>query len=443
MEMGDLTRTRDGATVVNHGTEPAMTMTDVAVADDGDLVGAIVREALYDAAEAAVEPVLVVGGDPECLRILWANRAFADAMCAEVVDLADVPVESVLRGVAGPLPLNDRRAARFRATMTPRLGFVSSWDAACFPSVTAGRRSWLVSLRNAAGPGFAEPLLAGADERFRALSERAPIGIFTSEVGLRWGYVNDWLAGLVGVPAARLLGTSWMDVVADDHLDAVSTCLLDALAGTAGETPARLVAPDGRERWVTIRAVPIHAPDAPAAFLGTVEDVTERRLFEEMLSWQATHDPLTRLPNRTRLQHEIHVALAEGAEHLAVLFLDLDEFKAVNDTLGHSAGDDLLVEVAARLTDVVGGGQVFRFAGDEFVVVVRGMSDRSEVLALGDELCRRIVAPMTLRSAPDVAVSVGCSVGVSFAEPDSTVEQLVHDADVAMYEAKRAGRARR
>lgn len=447
MFRGDVTHTRDDRELMGRGQsiDEGGTMTDVAPVDaapDASVRDAAVQEALFHAAGSAAEPVFVVGGDP--LRVLWANRAFADAMCAEVVDLDGVPVESVLRAVTGALPLNDVRVSRFRATLTPRLGFATSWDAACFPSTGPGGASWVVSLRRSGDVDNADQLLSAAEERFRALSERAPIGIFTSEVGLRWGYVNDWLARLVSLPADRLLGTGWTEVVDPDHMEAVSTCLLNALAGAAGEAPARLVAADGRERWVTIRAVPIHAPDSPAAFLGTVEDVTERRVFEELLSWQATHDPLTRLPNRTRLQREVEDALRGDRSGLAVLFLDLDEFKVVNDSMGHAAGDELLIEVASRLRELVHGDRVFRFAGDEFIVVLRDCADHDAALALGEALCRRIAEPMVLPSSSTIGtVSVSCSLGVSFADVSSTVEQLVHDADLAMYRAKRRNKEAR
>lgn len=426
--------------LVGYGSERT---TEFLAAHDGSLLGEpngrdAVFEALHHAAGASADPVFIVGGRRERLEIRWANRAFADAVCAEVSDLADTPLEAVLVSSAGALPLNDLRRAEFRATLSPRVGFASPWEAVAVPSVGPAGRCWVVTLRRSGDSLNADQLLRASEERFRALSERAPIGIITSEVGLRIGYINDFLAELVGLPTEQLLGTGWMQVVDPEHLETVCSCLQDALAGNPVETPARLITHSGDERWVTIRAVPIHAPDSPAAFLGTIEDVTDRRHFEQLLSWQASHDPLTRLPNRARLIEEIGVATADGSDDVAVLFVDLDDFKSVNDTLGHAAGDELLVEVAARLRATTGDScRVFRFAGDEFVVLARGIHDDEEAAAIGERLRVELAEPMLLESGPLV---VTCSVGVARATGDDSVDGLLHNADVAMYEAKRRGK---
>ena len=397
-----------------------------------------VFEALFHAAGASADPVFIVGGQRDRLQVRWANRAFADAVCAEVVDLADTPLEAVLVSSAGALPLNDLRRTEFRATLSPRVGFASPWEAVAVPSVGPAGRCWVVTLRRSGDSLNADQLLRASEERFRALSERAPIGIITSEVGLRIGYLNDFLAELVGLPTEQLLGTGWMQVVDPEHLESVCSCLQEALAGNTVETPARFFTHEGEERWVNIRAVPIHAPDSPAAFLGTIEDVTERRQAQALLSWQASHDPLTRLPNRARLIEEIGVAIADDSADVAVLFVDLDDFKAVNDTLGHATGDELLVEVAARLEAVSGDrGQVFRFAGDEFVVLARGISDDVDAVTFGERLRVELAEPMVLNTGPLV---VTCSVGVALASREDTVDGLLHNADVAMYEAKRNGK---
>lgn len=396
------------------------------------------HEALFHAVGAAADPTFIVGGSRDQLQIVWVNRSFADAVCAEAADLAETPVESVLIAAGGALPLNDLRRTEFRVTLSPRIGFASPWEATAIPSVGIDGRCWVVSMRRAGDNFNIDQLLRASEERFRALSERAPIGIFTSEVGLRLGYINDFLAELVGLPTEQLLGTGWMQVVDPTHLDAVCGCLQGALGGEAVETPARLVTRDGDERWVTIRAVPIEAPDAPAAFLGTVEDVTARRHFEQQLSWQASHDPLTKLPNRACLIDEIAAALEERPDEVAVLFVDLDDFKSVNDTLGHAVGDELLVEVATRLRAAIrGDDRVFRFAGDEFVVLAYRVTSDTVAREIGERLRLDLSAPMLLGGSPFV---VTCSVGAARAGEGDDVDTLLHHADVAMYEAKRAGK---
>ena len=155
----------------------------------------------------------------------------------------------------------------------------------------------------------------------------------------------------------------------------------------------------------------------------------------------AYHDALTGLPNRhllrDRLSQGVHRAAREG-RRVALLMLDLDDFKSVNDTLGHAAGDELLVEVAARLRATTGDScRVFRFAGDEFVVLASGIHDDEEAAAIGERLRVELAEPMLLESGPLV---VTCSVGVARATGDDSVDGLLHNADVAMYEAKRRGK---
>lgn len=139
--------------LVGYGSERT---TEFLAAHDGSLLGEpngrdAVFEALYHAAGASADPVFIVGGRRERLEIRWANRAFADAVCAEVSDLADTPLEAVLVSSAGALPLNDLRRAEFRATLSPRVGFASPWEAVAVPSVGPAGRCWVVTLRRSGG----------------------------------------------------------------------------------------------------------------------------------------------------------------------------------------------------------------------------------------------------------------------------------------------------
>ena len=407
-------------------------------APDTDLTDDSVADALFHTITTAGDPTLIVGPIGERLGIAWANRAFIQKVRAEVADLALVSVSDLLVCPYGELPLNERRSAVFPVAVVGRDGSTSSWEATATPVSPVGSRRWVVSLRPPTADGQLDELLRASEERFRALAERAPIGIFSSEVGLRFDYVNDRLADLIGVPSERLLGTGWMDHVLTGDLESVLTGLQQTLDGTPFETPARLTTGTGEERWVNVRAVPVRAVGTPAAFLGTIEDVTDRRRFEELLEWQATHDPLTRLPNRAQLMSEINSALADGNDNLAVLFLDLDDFKTVNDTLGHGAGDELLIAVSDRLRNAVRDeDHVFRFAGDEFVVLTRGADDDHQAVALANRLREMVTRPTILAGHP---VGVGCSVGVVRASMASTAEELIRDADVAMYRAKRSGK---
>jgi diguanylate cyclase (GGDEF)-like protein/PAS domain S-box-containing protein len=265
-----------------------------------------------------------------------------------------------------------------------------------------------------------------------------------SDVGLRLAHVNDAFTRLVRLPAEAVLGTAWLDLVHDEDLESVTTCARTALEGAAAETFARLLAADGAERWVHLRLAPTTTPRHGSGFVGTAEDVTERRAFERQLAYQARHDPLTGLPNRAALFEHLQRALlgARGTSpDLAVLFLDLDNFKLVNDSLGHHAGDALLVDVARRLRAAVRDQDVVtRMGGDEFVVVCHGVGDDEEAAQLAGrvlEVCTQPTVIGTLRVHPSA------SMGVARVDAATTsAHDVLRDADIAMYQAKALGKNR-
>ena len=405
-----------------------------------------IAAALLEALGSAGDPTLILGPVRDHVGVIWGNRVFAETIRAEVADLDAVSINDLMVCPFGELPLNERRAATFPVAVVGRDGSTSSWEATAIPARTTtsttdggtAAMTWVVTLRPPTADGQLDELLRASEERFRALAERAPIGIFSSEVGLRLGYVNDGLAELVGSTSEKLLGTGWMDFVLSSDLERIMAGLQSTLEGVPFDTPARLITTEGEERWVNLRAVPVRAIGTPAAFLGTIEDVTDRRRFEDLLAWQATHDPLTRLPNRSQLISEINEALTDREADLGVLFFDLDDFKVVNDTLGHRAGDELLLTVAARLRATVRDqDRVFRFAGDEFVVLAHEVGDDAQALSVADRLREQVTLPVVIDGQ---TVSVGCSVGIVRASESSTAEEMVRDADVAMYRAKRSGK---
>jgi diguanylate cyclase (GGDEF)-like protein len=205
----------------------------------------------------------------------------------------------------------------------------------------------------------------------------------------------------------------------------------------------RLVRPDGAVRTIHARAEVSKAADRPLRLVGIVLDITERKALEAQLAHQATHDPLTGLPNRAlfhdRLDHALGRARREW-QACAVLFLDLDRFKTVNDSLGHAAGDRLLIAVATRLQGCLRDGDtVARLGGDEFAILMEGVADPVEPLRVAERILATLQEPLPLDGRELVATA---SVGIALStDSEDTPADLLRFADVALYRAKEAGRA--
>ncbi len=278
--------------------------------------------------------------------------------------------------------------------------------------------------------------------RFRALAMSVPIAIFQLTNDGFCEFVNQRWTELTGQPMDEATGTGWINVI--DRTDQLK--LLSVQAGTAvtGVMDLKLHGHNGQHRSIIGRWSALFDTEGQrTGFVGTMEDVTERKTLEERLVHQATHDALTGLPNRLILNEHLAHSLARSKrtnERVGVIFCDLDRFKIVNDSLGHETGDRLLKAVARRMTtalretDVVG-----RFGGDEFVVLVTGPDDAA-IREAADRLHGIFAAPFDIGLGRPYASSG--SIGIALSTADSTPETLLRDADVAMYRAKERGRGR-
>lgn len=209
----------------------------------------------------------------------------------------------------------------------------------------------------------------------------------------------------------------------------------------------RVCCKDGSWKWIMTRGMVVHrdANDRVTRMIGTHTDLTERKLAEETIQRQANYDPLTQLPNRRlfrdRLELEIRKA-HRSALPMALLFIDLDNFKEVNDTLGHDRGDELLVEAARRITECVRESDtVARLGGDEFTVILSELDDISGVERVAQNIIATLVAPFLLDG--EFKAFVSASIGITIYPDDAgEIEDLLKHADQAMYVAKSAGRNR-
>lgn len=290
----------------------------------------------------------------------------------------------------------------------------------------------------------AERALLSSEERYRTLVEHAQIGVYVMRDG-RYIYVNQRFAALAGYDERELIGMHWTELTTDSGRQIIESRLEARRRGESvpAEYETLLKRKDGRELRVSVSAGPIRLDDGDY-FSGTARDVTERHRFETELEHNATHDALTGLPNRVlferHLTERLRDAHAAGNFDYAVLFLDLDGFKLVNDSLGHAVGDRLLVEITARLRAAVPPGSVLaRYGGDEFTVLPAGVCGEAAAEQLAQRLLQALAEPFALGGH---RLYSGASLGIVTGRAAyATPEQVLRDADTAMYRAKARGKA--
>ncbi|MGM0543832.1 MAG: EAL domain-containing protein [Pseudomonadota bacterium] len=200
---------------------------------------------------------------------------------------------------------------------------------------------------------------------------------------------------------------------------------------------------DGSLFWNDLYIAPVRNPDGQLThYVGVQHDITEHKMFEERLAYHATHDDLTRLPNRSLFEEQLSNAFVQASQHqhaVGVLFVDLDDFKPINDNLGHAVGDRVLEEVANRLIDAVDEQHlVARLGGDEFVILHPCVADEPEVVDVADRLLATLSRPYVIDGHE---LYLTASVGIAISQTDTTEPQmLIQQADMAMYKAKQQGR---
>ena len=288
--------------------------------------------------------------------------------------------------------------------------------------------------------------LAEAELRYRSIFENSVVGMFqTSEEG-RYLAANQALADLYGYPTPAALIEQLSDIANRLYVDPERREQFAneiRKSGVVRDFESEVFRCDGQRVWISENAHAVRGPDGSLLYYeGTAEDITERRQHQAQLEYQATHDPLTGLPNRNLLQERLDQAVLVArrcAEQVVVAFVDLDNFKVINDSLGHAAGDRLLVEISNRLRRSLRGvDTVARYGGDEFVLILGKQNDATILIQTLERIQSAIRAPLLL-DAHELYVS--CSIGVSICPQDgSDLATLLSHADAAMYLAKSEGK---
>jgi diguanylate cyclase (GGDEF)-like protein/PAS domain S-box-containing protein len=300
------------------------------------------------------------------------------------------------------------------------------------------------------GPAAAEPRERAPDtsDRFRSAFDYAAIGMALVSTEGRWLQVNHSLCQILGYTEEELLLTDFLSVTHPDDLPTALSNISQLLKNKvhASQMEKRYIHKSGHEVWVHWSVSTVRDQYSKSVHLiFQIQDITDRKLAEQQLHHDAFHDALTGLPNRALFMDHLKLAIARARRNAernyAVLYLDLDRFKIINDSLGHTIGDQLLVGIADRLKkNLRPGDTVARLGGDEFTILIEDITDEKEAVQVAERVQKELSTPFNL-SGREVFTTV--SMGIA---PSSTgyerAEDILRDADTAMYRAKAAGKSR-
>jgi diguanylate cyclase len=304
-----------------------------------------------------------------------------------------------------------------------------------------------------------EQRLKDSEELHRFIVNSSPDLVYMLDRNGCFEFLNDRVEMLLGIPKEELLGKHYSDLVYEEDLDAARNLFNERRTGDRATRNVELRVQSRKARmtdqsfhsqtvWMDLTAEGRYSdPDEKTrenfiGTFGTARDISERKEAEQVINFQAYHDLLTHLPNRALLKDRLSLAITQAQRNkrrLAVMFLDLDRFKIVNDTLGHTMGDRLLKAVANRLQGCLRGGDTLsRFGGDEFTLLLPEVRTRDDVVVIATKILDKLAAPFVIDGHE---LFVGASIGIAmYPEAGDSVEALIQSADIAMYHVKGRGK---
>ena len=292
----------------------------------------------------------------------------------------------------------------------------------------------------------AEDALRHSEERFRSLVQNASDLITVIDADTTIRYQSPSIEHMLGHDASTMVGLRLTDLIHIDDVARTLAVLQNTMRDATARTSADMRVRDRNGGWRHVEFIGTDQRHNPAigGLVLNIRDVTDRKALEQQLRHQATHDPLTKLANRTRFSDRLQQALSRSdrlGHRIGILFMDLDNFKGVNDSLGHSAGDRLLTEVAERVERCLRPGDtVARLGGDEFAILLDDVASAEDATRVVDRIFHTLEAPFVLEGKE---IIVRASVGIAVSGDDSSggnADSLLRDADVAMYVAKSHGK---
>lgn len=298
-----------------------------------------------------------------------------------------------------------------------------------------------------------------SEKLYRYLVDSSPDIIYTLDVDGKFTFVNDRAFQLLGHRPENLIGKHYSELIHEDDVERAYYVFNERRVGRRASSNVELklkyVDAQNKDKIfdntlisIAFNSVGMYSQDDAGnrrEFFGTygvARDITERKRVEQLISYQAYHDALTDLPNRTLFKDRLNLALIQAKRSkkpLAVMFVDLDRFKLVNDTLGHITGDELLKMVASRLKERLREGDTLaRLGGDEFTLILPDLRDKKDAAMIADQIVHSLSQSFYLN---DTEVHVSASVGIAVCPHDGeTADDLIRHADIAMYKVKGIGK---
>jgi diguanylate cyclase (GGDEF)-like protein/PAS domain S-box-containing protein len=312
-----------------------------------------------------------------------------------------------------------------------------------------GERCILASISNVTERRRMEDALRESEEKFRNLAENSSDAIWRTDTALRFTYISPADERMRGFRRDEVIGTTVWSALTPDGAERVRRAISELRSAERNGVPVGTVRfeleqkrKDGSALWTEINVVPHRDRDGKLlGFHGVTRDISERKRAAERIEHMASHDTLTDLPNRMLVSDRLERALAlskRNGTRLALMFVDLDRFKPVNDTYGHAVGDVLLREAATRLrSSIRASDTVGRIGGDEFVVLLPIIETEDDALVVAGKLRAALEKPFEIEG---LRIGVSCSIGIAIAPDDGCNEiELAKNADMAMYAAKQPG----
>jgi diguanylate cyclase (GGDEF)-like protein/PAS domain S-box-containing protein len=405
---------------------------------------------LQSIAEIAADPMTLYRVEgPDAFRHEWVDRRASQATGIDCSTLEGKLIRDVMpTEVAERFHENANRAiaergpVRYIATSEQPAGRLTL-ELTMSPIYVEDRCDYLiVNIRDITDHAAAEAERNASLERLRRVMENAADLVWLVGIDGRIQYVTPAIQRVLGYTPESLIGGDPFSLLVPEEIPTMIEFFTKVVEqpDQPHRTEIRTLHRDGSQRWVDMMVTNLISDPNVAAIVVNARDVTDRKNIEDRLKYQAHHDALTGLPNRTLLEQRLAEMLRDSGDEdrlAALMFVDYDGFKLVNDSLGHQRGDDLICETAHRLRDVVGDrGWLARLGGDEFVVVPTALTDVASHLEFAQQVKSALSQPFLIADRQlYMTVSVGVATGAT--SLGTSAEVMIRNADMAMYSAKR------